>query len=371
MPKILYCGNYNDGTGYGNAAISNILSLDAAGIEVVPRSITFNNNSFAESVPQRIRELEDNDLHNIDICMQHGLPTMFSYNGSFENIGVYYSETNHIDSMMWHKYLNLMDRILVCNKQMARTAHSSGVTKPIMISPLAIDVEQYKDPGTFKIKQINHSFNFCFVGELSKRKNIITLLKAFHTAFHPSENVNLVLKLNVPGLKSKSVLKRIHEVNKGVTDGLKIRRNYKAIVPVTGMLPHNDLLSLMAQCHVFTCASYGEAWCIPALEAMALGMPVIYTSNTGLDDFCHGWPVRSVEVPCNGSIDSLPSLYSSFDSWQEIDLEELMLVMKSAFQAWSYMPELFEHQKEKAINKALQYSYKNVGSILKDQLCQQ
>jgi len=32
--KVLYIGHYRDGTGWGNAAVNNILAMDAAGIDV-------------------------------------------------------------------------------------------------------------------------------------------------------------------------------------------------------------------------------------------------------------------------------------------------------------------------------------------------
>jgi glycosyltransferase involved in cell wall biosynthesis len=369
--KILYIGNYNDGTGYGNGAISNMLALDSAGFEVAPRSITFNNNLFRESVPQRILELEDNDLRNIDICVQHTLPSMYSYCNGFENIGCYYSETNHIDSMMWHKYINLMDRAWVCNTQMERVAKSSGVTVPIINAPIAIDMDSCLNHNSnFTISELDNSFNFCFVGELTKRKNITTILKAFHSEFHPSENVNLFLKLNSPGLSSSQTLEKFKEVDDGILRGLKIRKNYKRVIPLTGMLRHPDLMSVVSQCHVFVCASYGEAWCIPALEAMANGLPVIYPEKTGLSDYCHGWPVETREVICSGAVDSHPEVYSALDSWQEIDTDKLMQAMRFAFQAWSYMPDLFKIQQEKAKSQAYLNSVKNVGVLLKRLICQ-
>ena len=58
--KVLYIGNYKDGTGWANACINNILALDAAGVDVVPRAITFNNS--AGGCPQKILELEENLL---------------------------------------------------------------------------------------------------------------------------------------------------------------------------------------------------------------------------------------------------------------------------------------------------------------------
>ena len=54
--KVLYIGNYKDGTGWGNACANNILALDAVGVDVVPRAITFNNSNGGCN--ERILELE-------------------------------------------------------------------------------------------------------------------------------------------------------------------------------------------------------------------------------------------------------------------------------------------------------------------------
>ncbi|SVE59243.1 uncharacterized protein METZ01_LOCUS512097, partial [marine metagenome] len=54
--KVLYIGNWRDGTGWGNAAQSYILSLDAADVDVVPRHIKLNEREC--EVPDRILKLE-------------------------------------------------------------------------------------------------------------------------------------------------------------------------------------------------------------------------------------------------------------------------------------------------------------------------
>ena len=42
--KVLYIGHYKDGTGWGDAATNNILALHKAGVDVVPRAISYNNS---------------------------------------------------------------------------------------------------------------------------------------------------------------------------------------------------------------------------------------------------------------------------------------------------------------------------------------
>ena len=56
--KVLYIGCYRDGTGWANAAINYILSLDAAGVYVVPKFVKLNE--IEGQVPKRIEELEQN-----------------------------------------------------------------------------------------------------------------------------------------------------------------------------------------------------------------------------------------------------------------------------------------------------------------------
>lgn len=369
--KILYIGNYKDGTGWGEAATHNILCLSRVPeVTVVPRAITFNNFRNKDNMPTEIAMLEDNDLSNVDICVQHTLPNLYSYQRGFKNVGIYYSETSSIDTMLWHKYINLLDSSVVCNHQMVKAAAMSGVVKPIGVCPIPIDYEFYQNvESVANIKEIESSFNFCFVGELTKRKNISTLLRAFHTEFHPSENVNLLLKLNIPGKNSKEILTSFDEMNKGITDGLKIRKNYKKIAVVTGMLDKTALASIMKQCHVFVCSSFGEAWCIPAMEAMALGLPVIYPDKTGMEDFCSGWSVKTDETICHGAVDAIPEIYSSFDTWQEINIMDLMYIMRSSFEAWSRMRDLFEVTQKKARRQASLYSYENIGKTLKEAIC--
>lgn len=80
--KILYIGNYNDGTGWGNAALNNILALDSAGVNVVPRAITFNNSN--NTTNQRIKQLEAQSERGCDVCIQHTLPNLYHCNTSIK-----------------------------------------------------------------------------------------------------------------------------------------------------------------------------------------------------------------------------------------------------------------------------------------------
>tara|TARA_R100001463_G_scaffold37658_4_gene80889 strand:- start:677 stop:1789 length:1113 start_codon:yes stop_codon:yes gene_type:complete len=366
--KVLYIGNYNDQTGWGDAALNNILALDSAGVDVVPRSISFNNSHIANEL--RIKQLELNSTKGCDICIQHTLPNLYSYHEGLKNIGVFYTETLTFTESMWHKHINLLDEVWVANSQMAEACQKSLVNIPVSIAPLSLDIadygDRYKDCAT--MDNIESTFNFCFVGEMIHRKNIEGLLRAFHTEFHPSEPVNLFLKVTKSGYNSQDTLSYFEAMAANVKRNLKIRDNYKEEVVVSGHLEKRHLKSLMAKCNCFVMPSFGEAWCIPALEAMALAMPVIYTKGTGMDDFCYGWSVDSRPSPCYGATDSLGGLYTSKTKWVEPDIESLASCMRVAFETYKNSPQKYSEMQQNARSRAVKYDRLSIGRKLKELL---
>tara|TARA_R110000751_G_scaffold86231_3_gene171792 strand:+ start:4647 stop:5753 length:1107 start_codon:yes stop_codon:yes gene_type:complete len=365
--KVVYIGNYNDGTGWGNACLSNILALDSVGVKVVPRAITFNNSHITQN--QRVRELEGQSERNSDVCIQHTLPSLYHYNSGVKNIGVFYTETSTFSESMWPKYINLMDEVWVPNSQMIRASKASGVNVPVNLCPLSIDLNDYEDiEDCADIGEFDGCFNFCFVGEFVKRKNIEALLRAFHSEFHPSEPVNLFLKLSMPGVESSDSLNQFDNFSASVKSGLKIRKDYRKEIAITGMLEKRHLTSLVNKCDCFVMPSYGEAWCIPALESMALGLPVIHTSETGMDDFCVGWPVQSRSSRCYLANDSLDDVYTSLTSWREIDIESLASIMRVAYETYKNNKQEWNKITTLAKDKAKDYSVRNIGNIMKELL---
>lgn len=61
--KVLYIGHYKDGTGWGDAAKNNIIAMNVAGIDVVPRAITYNQKD--PDTEEIIAELEKKMLADV------------------------------------------------------------------------------------------------------------------------------------------------------------------------------------------------------------------------------------------------------------------------------------------------------------------
>ena len=356
--KILYIGNYRDGTGWGNACVNNILAIDSVGIDVVPRAITFEKGT--QDYPTRVKELEQSSTEGCDVCIQHTLPHLYSYDGRYKNIGFAAVETSNFKDSGWHRHMNIMDEIWVPSTACKEACINSGVKVPVKVAPHSLDVSQYVDNNGNKIQNLLNTFNFAFVGEFVERKNLKALIRAFHMEFNYGEPVNLLIKT------SKASLEDVQKYAAQIKMGLKIRQRYKEEIVIAGRLETADYISVLSQCHSFVMPSRGEGFCIPALEAMALGMPVIHTASNGMDDFCYGTAVRSYSQPCFGTTDTLSNIDTARSDWREIDIRALCSAMRKAFNRW--VTGDMNKEKESAIERASKYSHSSIGAQLKELL---
>ena len=354
--KILYIGHYRDGTGWGDAALNNILALHKAGVDVVPRAISYNDAGY--DIGQTVSDLEKKSTEGCDVCIQHTLPGNYFYNSNFKNIGFIETECSDFSDTGWHKNINTMDELWAPCEYSKSASEKSGVNIPIKIAPHCIDMDQYYNTSNGpKIQEMTSGFTFAFVGEFIERKNLKALLRAFHTEFHPKEPANLFIKT------SGQDVSNIEAYCSSVKNGLKIRSEYKKEIILSGKLDKKDYLSVLSQASCFVSPSRGEGFCIPALESMALGLPCIYTEGMAMDEFCIGESVNSFEQPCFGAMDSLPNLYSSNSTWLEIDVTDLQIKMRNMF-----LSGVSQDLKDKCKTRAREYSHESIGKTLKELL---
>lgn len=354
--KVLYIGHYKDGTGWGDAAANNILALHKAGVKVVPRAISYNNSD--SEVDKTILELEKESTHGCDVCIQHTLPSNYVYDSSFKNIGYIDTETSDFAETGWHKNINMMDELWVPAEYVRNACVKSGVTIPIKIVPHCINVSEYSEEVKgAKVKELEGSFNFVFVGEFTERKNIKAILRAFHTEFHPRENVNLYIK------SSGIEIKKLEQYCESIRKGLKLRSDYKNDLLISGRIKKEDYISILNQCHCFVVASRGEGFCIPALEAMCLGIPCLYTDGIAVEEFAVGEPISSRDEPCFGGMESLPDLYTANSTWKEVDISDLQIKMRS-----QYLKGVDDAVKKQCKEKAKEYSHESIGKLCKELL---
>jgi glycosyltransferase involved in cell wall biosynthesis len=374
--KVLYLGVYKDGTGYAKAAQDYILALDSAGVDVVPRPIKLNGSQ--PKIPDRILELEAKPNRGpYDAVIQHILPSFFDYNGYIpQNIGMYATETDRLPPE-WVDKVNTMDRAWVFNESSLTASHTSGVRVPVKVMPHAADVTRYqKRYSPLPIKDvIKDDFTFYFIGEYNKRKNFAALLQAFHLEFEPEEPVQLVLKFSCP-IPIKDEIEAIrfsHEIEnyiKRLKDMMKIHasaESYKKEIVISQSLSETDIMRLHATGDCFVCPSHGEAWCIPAFDAMAMGKTPIVTDHGGFREYIDhftGYLVDSTPAPVFGmENNSLPGMFTSRERWRQVDIDHLRLAMRVA-----YNDRGNNRKVAGGIKRAYDFSYEKVGARMVEKL---
>jgi len=129
-----------------------------------------------------------------------------------------------------------------------------------------------------KIREIKQKYGlnapyFFYIGRLEKKKNILGLLSAFNKITH--SEANLVLA-GQPGLGYDQIKKIIRE--NSLADKVKI----------LGWVPQADVPYLMAGAIALVMPSFYEGFCLPILEAMAVGTPVIGANNTAIPEIAGG-----------------------------------------------------------------------------------
>lgn len=366
--KILYIGNYRDGTGYGQAAEDYILSLDSVGANVVCRPLKFNDTQY--NPPKRILELEQKSAKNCDVVIQHTLPCHIEYNSNFDvNICLFAYETSNFIMSGWQNHLNLMDACIVINNQMKDACLKSNVKKPVYVVPHARDFYSYTqtyEKLDFVINNTNkNDFIFYTIGEKSRRKNLAALLKAYFLEFDSHEDTCLVIKTNKKEDESND---DIYKFISSIASGLKISRNPK-VVCINERLSNHAIMKLHNSCDVFVQPSYGEAWSIPAFDAMSFGKTPIVTNCTGYKEYIDetvGWLVDCKEEPVFGSDSDIKDLYHGYENWFSVDLNDLRMKMREAYSS----KELRKLKAANALDRAYEFSHEKVGLIFLEVLKQ-
>jgi glycosyltransferase involved in cell wall biosynthesis len=261
---------------------------------------------------------------------------MSKYYGGVKNIIQYQTETSNFRKIRWQDHINMMDEAWVFSKYSREASKSSGVKIPLNIVPMPVDTSKFgKDYGVvsnLKESVPNNAFIFYTISEFTSRKNIEALLKAFHSEFHITEPVYLLIKT------STNDQQRISGIIDGVKRGLKIYddpNKYKKELIVFNHLPEEEIYKIHQSGHAFVTASHAEGWCLPAFDALGFGKPVIAPRHTSFVEYLNdknSYLVDAYEDICYDAPDTLPELYSASENWYNVSVLSLRKQMRAVYQ---------------------------------------
>lgn len=354
--NILYIGTYRQNDGWGEESKGWVRSLKTLNINLATRPIYLGANVSSANLGDEFFELENKKYDNYDVIIQHVLPEYFHYHHGSKNIGLFLFETNNISFTPWISKTNLMDEIWVPNTINKLELERLGCTSPIFTLLEPIDTSEVEKDYI----DLNPSGNFTFytIGD-GYRKNLEALLIAFHREFCRNEPVDLLIKTNRNENEIRNYIANLKQ-KLGMYNNIN---QYKQEMLSLAFISQKEIYDIHHTGDCFVMSSYGEGVCRPALESLGFGNTPIVTDGTGMVDYItneNGWLVKSYECPVFSPEKPLPYLYTSRETWRQIDILDLQRAMREAYEN----KELKEKKAKQGKIDYLKYSYHNIGQSI-------
>ena len=279
MFNIKFQGAIYNCSGY--AQIRNIflgLSKKGHSVRLEPFK-SYDNIKFKDEID--LKRLEKVELKSPYINVVAGIaPQLRIDSEASYNIAFSMFETTEIPDE-WVDYYNQFDEIWTPSEFCKKSYNLKSLNSIVTIMPLGVDSKFFIPKGRIKT-----GFTFLSVGKWIDRKGWDLLLKAYTTEFLGNTEVRLCIKTDNSHKTNEELIEEYVTNVKNLPLPRVMVKNKKideVIMP---------LLYQEADC--FVLPSRGEAFCLPYLEAMSSGLPVIYGDFGGQMDFIKdefGWPV--------------------------------------------------------------------------------
>lgn len=186
------------------------------------------------------------------------------------------------------------------------------------------------DPNFWNASHIrtDNTFRFITLADWSYRKGVRWLLQAFSLAFKGVDDVRLICLTRKAAHEGKKYTKEI--MKEAASHVKEVGGNLDNIDWYTRILTDEQIRDYFRHADCFVLPTLGEAWCLPAEEAMACELPCILPKVGGHRDFASkktGW---------------LTSGY-----WHTMPKSDVLF----------YNDQLFYHPHLKSLVKAMRYAY--------------
>jgi len=202
----------------------------------------------------------------------------------------------------------------------------SGVAEHrVHVVPIGIDLDLYvPDGATLQLpNQRRHTFLSVF--EWGKRKGPDILLAAWARAFGPGDDVTLYIRTGSATVDGKAmVAQTLRQL------GIEPAR-CAPISILPDAIADSQLASLFRSADAFILPTRGEGFCLPYVQAMAMGVPVIGVGYGGSGDFLDastGFDIPTRIVPIDAGFAKELSLYSG-QRWAEPDIEATVSALRA------------------------------------------
>jgi len=250
----------------------------------------------------------------------------------------------------WTYILNTyFDAVAVPDKFLVNIYKNCGVNVPIFVLPLGLELDNFLS-APLKTKA-NTPFVFANLSTCIDRKNHLMLLQAFAKAF--GDNPHVFLKINARYGDENLIQTMYEEIENLNLNNVQFTR-----LP----LDKEAYLKMFLGVDCYVSLSKGEGFSIQPREAMALGIPVIATNNTGQSTICESLLVKvvdsKIEKPCFNAFNVWGHRYGNCFECTEEDAVKALLDVYQNY-------ELYLKNANSSREWTKYYEYKNLKRFYK------
>ena len=382
--KILASTSFIGTTGYANHAQSFFTALDKL-TPVKVRNFTIGKGWEGNSknqhdkepylTPQMKRMLHSQTLWNSD-GTKSDHPIYSHEEGFVPDVNIVLNEHNHhyfhdsyegykIAYNVWEttryseEYFNAIknfDELWVPTQWQKDISVKQGYPEDkVFVIPEGVDGDTFKPTSKPKKRD---KFQFIVVGRWDYRKGVKESIEAFLKAFPDNQNVELLINVENPfpvdGMSSTEERLKHYGLE---DDRIKILK----------FLDRKEYIKLIQNADVFLSCARAEGWNLPLIEALACGIPSIYTKCSGQLEFTEG---KGLGIGILGEEPATNNKNLTYDqnlpgNFYTPDLEDLVVKIKDAYDNWDVW-KLWHLKRSKEIRK--KFSWENQAKLAHDRL---
>jgi glycosyltransferase involved in cell wall biosynthesis len=345
--KIRYYGHVGVPTGFGVAAAEMCMAILGAGHDL--EISTDGTACHPRYLPLARCFRDEPALSTPDAVIVHTLPLDCAMFLQKRQIRERYPDALCVACTTWEGASKVptkvaasfaaFDRVWVPSSVTARSCMISE-SDPVQVVPHPFE-EATWDP--FPSPPPRQPYRFYYIGAWTARKNVAGLIRAYLRTFDADDDVELVIQSAGAGPSVGEVA----ILSTGLADGPVPTIRFS-----NRRMTDEEIWALHRECHCFVTATRGEAWNLPAFDAMLAQRHVIAPSGMGHVDFLRDTSARFYgvhPVPAFGDVqlvdapDAPPGHAAAHyvatqgmtarSDWYEPDLIELGIHMKRAYAA--------------------------------------
>lgn len=349
--KIFYISHLKEESGYGRFCRSFLKSLKTTKHEISSYSLNLNKTINFNDETERVSPCGS------DVVIQNVLPNHMVKSSQY-CIGGAILESKDIEQNHWYQHLDFMDEVWYPHYTLNKFNKEREI-------PTALDLDKYtKQYDKLSHKDLEGTYKFYWIGEISKRKNLFGIIKAYFNAFNYSDPVSLIIKCHKSNFDQEQCQYEINSLIKTVIHGCKLYDNpedYPKIKIISDFWPSDKILSLHQYGDCFVCGSYGESICYPMLDAIGFNNSVLSTNNFASESYSKYGKINisfSDETElCFGQVETFPWYQTSRESWPSFNMQDFSRQMLNIYNSRTVND-----------NDLGSLSYKNVGKKIEESL---